>query len=141
MRPDKFQIESLNSKRLIPISMKITSFFMLILLTIGCSIGEKQVFYNEMFNPPVIELTQQGLTVRTENSKDNSALLIYKIDADINSKKKEINLIATQAVKKKYQNNFTIKLPKEVNDSIASYRIFWIDPDGKKNELSIVNAP
>ena len=94
-----------------------------------------------MISPPIIILTEKGLNIRTENSKVNSALSIYSLKNEIDIEKKEIIINGFQSYGKKYRNEFKINLEKKVRENIANFRIYWIDPDNKKNELKIHNGP
>jgi hypothetical protein len=114
---------------------------LIVTLLFGCSIGVKQVYYREMYKPPLIGIYQDVLQVSTENSIENSALLIYKIEVTINSDNKEIYLKGFQAAKKKYINKFQFKLDKDVIKNISVYKIFWVDPDNNKHEIKFTNAP
>lgn len=120
--------------------MKPRLLFIIVPLILSCSCGEKQVYLNEMFSLPIIELTENGLKIKTENSKENSALLIFNIQTEIDIESKEIRLKGFQAAGKKYREEFKIELENEVLENIKDYRIFWIDPDNRKNELKIKNA-
>ena len=117
--------------------MKTKIYIAFALLTLGCTIGKRQVFFNEMFSEPEALLTENGLLIKTENSKENSALLIYKIESKIDVDKNEIRLTGYQAPAKKFNNEFEIKLDNEVIDNIGNYRLIWIDPDGNENEITI----
>jgi hypothetical protein len=110
-------------------------------LILGCSPGKKQAFLNEMLKPPIIELAETGLIINTENSIVNSTLLIYSIEKELDLKKKEIILKGFQASGKKFKNEFKISLNKKVLENIATFKIYWVDPDNKKNELKICIAP
>ena len=114
---------------------------MIMIFLIDCSVGKKQVFYNEMFQPPVIKISKSGLQITTENSKKNSALLIYKIEATENFETSEIYLRGFQALGKEYKNKFQINLDNSVVENIGNYKIFWLDPDNIKHELKMKNAP
>jgi hypothetical protein len=120
--------------------MKILLSILIISIITSCSIGKKQVYFNEMSKIPEIELKNVNLIVKTENSKENSALLIYTIRRKIDTEKKEIYLKGYQAAGKKYRNEFEIKLDKKIAADIDNYKVYWIDPDNKRNELKIKNA-
>ncbi len=90
-----------------------------------------------MGSNPILNLTRSGLKITTVNSKVDSALLIYKIESEINQSRKEIYLKGYQALGKKFKNEFPILLSKEILEDIRGYKIYWLDPDEKKNLLEI----
>lgn len=112
--------------------------FHIILLTLllsSCSIGKQGVFYEEMESPPKLVIEGNRITVETKNSIRNSALLLYKIDTEVNNEKNELNLRGFQAVNKNYKTEFIFELDKLGIDDIEGWKVIWLDPDGKKHEL------
>ena len=109
-------------------------------LVISCSlftVGKRGVFYNEMSKVPVITTCDYGFKVQTGNSNQNSALLIYKITIQIDTLRKRIDLKGFQALNKRYQDIFKIKVVGFSKDDLDSYEFYWIDPDHKDNRLTI----
>jgi hypothetical protein len=109
-------------------------------LVISCSlftVGKRGVFYNEMSKVPVITTYDYGFKVQTGNSNQNSALLIYKITIQIDTLRKRIDLKGFQALNKRYQDIFKIKVGGFSKDDLDSYEFYWIDPDHKDNRLTI----
>jgi hypothetical protein len=102
---------------------------------VSCSIGTKGVYFNEMSKKPSVEILDGGIIVTTDNSIQNSALLIYKIDCTVDTSKKVIELKAYQALDKKYKNTFNISLPTLRKINLDYYKYFWINPDGTKNQI------
>jgi hypothetical protein len=117
--------------------MKTKLYIIVLFLTFSCAFGKKQVSFNEMFSEPKCELIDNGLLIKTENSKENSALLIYSIKLKIDKANKEIRLIGYQAAGKKFKNEFKIELEKDVLENIEDFKLLWIDQDGKENEIKI----
>ena len=120
--------------------MKTRLYIIILLLTFSCAIGKRQVFFKEMSSEPKAEVTENGLLIKTENSKENSALLIYSIKSQIDTKNEKIRLTGYQAAGEKFRDEFKIHLEKEVLGNIANYKLVWVDPDGKENEIKIKNA-
>jgi len=113
---------------------------MLIISMSSCSlfsVGKKGVFYSEMSNKPEIKTYDNGFTVYTQNSIQNSALLIYKINSKIDSIHKVIMISAYQAAGKKYRDKFEVKMYGFSKAQLDSYEYFWIDPDNERNRLNI----
>jgi hypothetical protein len=103
------------------------------LFLISCTNG-KGVKYDEMFTKPKLAWDRQGLIVRTENSKENSALLIYDIQSTVDIEKNLILLSGYQAACRDYKTEFTILFP---NRAMRNFKVFWIDPDGSRIPLSV----
>jgi hypothetical protein len=108
----------------------------LILISLSCSIGKKGVNYKEMWKKPTIEVLDNKIVVKTSNSLENSALLIYKIEKTIDKDKKTIELKGYQAIGKKYRDNFEIKIKHTSRLELLKYEFFWVDPDNKKTKIS-----
>jgi hypothetical protein len=109
-------------------------------LVISCSlftVGKSGVYYNEMSKVPVITTYDYVFNVQTGNSNQNSALLIYKITIQIDTLRKRIDLKGFQALNKRYQDNFKIKVEGLSKADLDSYEFYWIDPDHKDNRLTI----
>ena len=62
-----------------------------LLILISCSIGKKGVFFKEMSQQPSIEIMDNKITIITDNSFQNSALLIYKIKISVDTIKRVLN--------------------------------------------------
>ena len=105
------------------------------LIIISCSIGKQGVFYSEMNKKPTVEITDNMITVKTENSNKNSALLIYDIDYSVDSIAKEINLWGFQALNKDYKNTFEIRLKDLSKKQLDRYYFYWIDPDSSRIQI------
>jgi len=113
---------------------------LLSLLVSSCSlfsIGKRGVSFNEMGKTPVISTFDNGFEIMTENSIQNSALSIYKITARIDTTHKKIELKGYQALNKKYQNSFKIKVRGISKTRLANFEFYWIDPDQKESRLTI----
>ncbi len=108
----------------------------LILVLLSCSIGKKGVFFKEMWKKPTIEIMDNKIVVKTGNSLDNSALLIYKIEKAIDKENKTIELKGYQAIGKKYKESFEIQIKNTTSQELKKYEFFWVDPDGMKNKIS-----
>jgi hypothetical protein len=111
-------------------------------LVTSCSlftIGKRGVFYNEMSKVPEITTYDYGFEVQTGNSNQNSALLIYKITIQIDTVRKKIEMKGYQAVNKKYQDSFKIKVKGISRAGLDNYEFYWTDPDQKDNILKIKN--
>jgi hypothetical protein len=104
-------------------------------MIVSCSFGTKGVYFNEMSKKPSIEIFDGRIVVTTDNSSQNSALLIYKVDYTVDTSEKIIELKAYQALNKKYKNTFNIHLPSIRKTNLNYYKYFWIDPDGTKNQI------
>ena len=105
-------------------------------LTVSCVIGKRGVTYDEMTKQPTIQILKDNfIVVNTDNSFKNSALLIYKIDYSIDTAKKVISLSGFQALNKKYNNRFEIKIKGLSKNQLDNYDYFWIDPDNKLTKM------
>lgn len=116
-------------------NMLKTTTKLLLLILIGCTIGKQGVYFGEMGRQPVLILNNDPLTVRTSNSKQNSALLIYEINISVDQDKKEVYMSANQAAGKDYRDTFVFKLSEyKINDA-KPYVFYWRDPDNKTTKL------
>ena len=106
-----------------------------ILFFISCSLGKKGVFFKEMSKSPSIEINDNKIYLNTGNSKQNSALLIYKIDITIDTIRKVIELKGFQGTGKNYKTRFELKLIGLSKKQLINYKYFWIDPEQTKNEI------
>jgi hypothetical protein len=123
--------------------MRYTTWIIIAILTLtSCtifSIGKKGVFYKEIGKTPEIETFDDRFVVQTQNSNQNSALLIYKIKKTVDKQRKQILLTAYQALGKQYRDQFEIKMPGYSKSELDSFEFFWIDPDKVRNTLTINN--
>lgn len=101
----------------------------------SCSIGKKGVSFKEMGKQPSIEVSDNKIVVNTNNSLQNSALLIYKIDLSIDTIKRVIELRGFQAINKDYKSKFELKVNGLSKMQLDNYEYFWIDPDGSRNKI------
>jgi hypothetical protein len=121
---------------------KSITIALLSFLVSSCSlftVGKRGVFYNEMSKVPEITTYDNGFEVQTGNSNQNSALLIYKITIQMDTVRKRIELKGYQAVNKKYQDSFKIKVKGISRADLDNYEFNWTDPDHKDNRLKIIN--
>jgi hypothetical protein len=88
-----------------------------------------------MSKKPSIEILDGRIIVTTDNSMQNSALLIYKVDYTVDTTEKIIELKAYQALNKKYINTFNLDLPALTKINLDYYKYIWLDPDGTKNQI------
>jgi ERCC4-type nuclease len=93
---------------------------LLFVLLVGCAMERQGVYLKEMETTPILTISNGLLTVNTTNSKENSALLIYKMAISVDINKKEVYITAEQAASKKCLEAFTFQL--------ADYNIS--DPSG-----------
>jgi hypothetical protein len=112
-------------------------FLVLILFAtlIGCSVGEKQVKFEEMAAGPQLRLDGNDLLITTSNSRENSALLIYDVESVVDNENKVILLKGFQAAGKEFETEFRVILEGVDSISLNSYSFFWLDPDNKRTEL------
>jgi len=113
------------------------SILIIIALLMSCSIGKQGVFYGEMPREPFIEIYENKIIVNTENSIENSALSIYKIDLSIDTINKTVQLKGFQAAGKDFKNKFELRLNGKSKKQLSTYKYIWIDPDNTKH--SIIN--
>ena len=114
--------------------MKSWIIYLTIIFT-SCAIGQREVRYSEMPSEPKINWVNGELIVRTENSKENSALLMYKIQATVDPANKVILLKGFEAVGKKFRNEFRLKIKNVNSEKVSDYKIYRVDPDNKRTEL------
>lgn len=110
---------------------------LLALIFLGCNISKKGVFFDEMTSRPVLKLKDNFLMIKTTNSFKNSALLIYKINLEIDSQKKYIYISANQAAGKKFQDTFAINLTSYKVIRPETFSFLWLDPDNKTTKLEL----
>src|SRR5215203_2076116 len=116
--------------------MKLQTIFGLIILT-SCAIGNREVKYNEMGTHPKVSFNANELIITTENSKENSALSIYDIQATVDNTAKGIFLKGYQAAGKEFKTEFRVKIKGINADDLKLYKIYWVDPDDKRTEIKI----
>jgi formyltetrahydrofolate synthetase len=116
--------------------MRLKTIFGLIILT-SCAIGKREVKYNEMASSPKVSVHADELIIKTENSKENSALSIYDIQATVDNTDKVILLKAYQAAGQEFKTEFRVKLKGIDKDNFADYKIYWVDPDNRRTEIKI----
>lgn len=116
--------------------MKLSTIYLTIILT-SCAIGQREVKYSEMSSEPRVNWDKGELVVRTGNSKENSALLIYEIEPTVDQADKVILLRGLEAAGKEFRNEFRLRLTEVDVDKVSDYRIYWVDPDDKRTELRI----
>ncbi len=111
----------------------------LLLLTLGsCAIGRQGVYFDEMAARPAFKIENNILTIKTSNSRRNSALLIYKVNVSVDKNKKEVYLSADQAAGKSYKDIFIIKLAGYKIFEPSAYSFYWRDPDNKSTKLDVI---
>ena len=113
---------------------------MVFLLIVGCSIGSRGVYIEEMVTKPTIKLNGDSLTVTTSNSFNNSALLIYEVNVSIDHNGKKIYLSAEQALGNKYKTSFIVDLSSYKIDDATTFEFYWIDPDKKSTKMEITKV-
>lgn len=79
------------------------------------------------------------IILKTNNSKENSALLIYRIDFNIDTINKVIEIKGFQAINKKYKTTFELDLRKIAKEQLDNYQYVWIDPDKNRNRIENIN--
>ena len=109
----------------------------LLIFLIACAIGKQGVYIDEMPTKPFLKVNADTLTIKTQNSIKNSALLIYKINISVEQTEKKIFISADQAVGKPYKEVFKIELSDYKVTDPKSYEYFWRDPDKKTTRLEI----
>jgi hypothetical protein len=90
-----------------------------------------------MGKEPIIYFQDNLIIIKTENSQKNSALLIYKIEYQLDTLNKEIELSAFQSIGKKYCSKFEIKINGFSKSKLESYNYYWKDPDNKRTKIVI----
>lgn len=110
----------------------------LIFLTLTtCNPGKEGVKYDEMFSKPTIHWNKDELIINTVNSKENSALLIYKIEPTVNTSENTLLLKGYQAVGKEFRTEFKFSLKDLGIKESDEYKVYWVDPDGKQSEVKV----
>ena len=115
---------------------------LLTLLATGCMLGHKEVKYTEMAAPPRLILRGDDIIVKTQNSKENPSYTIYEIFPMVDKGDRVILLKGHEGLNRVPQNEFKLSIRViEEDDSIAGYRIFWVDPDNSKTEMKLEREP
>ena len=112
----------------------ILSFALCIL--IGCGAGYNRVRYKDMPMAPRITLKGNELIVTTRN-ENGEGLSVYKVDIDIRDRARIIELKGYQAIGKPEKTEFSITLNEAQLKDIRNYRMYWVDPGGRKNRLVV----
>lgn len=107
----------------------------ILLPLVSCSIGKMGVFYDEMGKKPQIEIHDERITVKTSNSIQNSALVIYDIEISIDTLKKTIELKGFQALNKSFKTVHELKTKNLSKQELEKFDYFWIDPDDNRNKI------
>lgn len=86
--------------------------------------------------PPKVTLKDNELIVTTSN-ENGEGLSVYKVDIDIRDRARVIDLKGYQAMGKAEKTEFKIALSEAQLKGIRNYRMYWIDPGGKKNRIKV----
>jgi len=91
-----------------------------------------------MAAPPKLILQGDDIVIKTQDSKEYPSFHIYEIFPMVDKGERLILLRGHEALYRDVKNEFrlNIKVIKE-DDSIAGYKIFWVDPDLKRTELKL----
>jgi hypothetical protein len=116
--------------------MKNLHFILVVLLLTNCGAGYHKIRYAEMPEPPQVTLKDKELIVTTRN-KDGEGLSVYKVDVNIRDRTRIIELRGFQAIGKPEKTEFTVLLNDEQLKRISDYRIYWVDPGGKKTRVAV----
>ncbi|HTH57079.1 MAG TPA: hypothetical protein VL728_13610 [Cyclobacteriaceae bacterium] len=111
--------------------------FLLAFIAASCSLGHKEVRYNEMAGPPRLILQGDNILVRTQNSKEYPSFFIYEIFPMFDEGDRVILLRGYEAMYRDVKNEFKVNITNIKADSISAYKIYWVDPDLKKTELKL----
>ena len=85
---------------------------------------------------PRITLKGNELIVTTRN-ENGEGLSVYKVDIDIRDRARIIELKGYQAIGKPEKTEFSITLNEAQLKDIRNYRMYWVDPGGRKNRLVV----
>lgn len=91
-----------------------------------------------MAAPPRLILDGDDIIIKTQNSKENPSFSIYEIFPMVDKGDRVILLKGHEGLYREVKNEFrlSIRVIKE-DDSIAGYKIFWVDPDNTKTEMKL----
>jgi hypothetical protein len=110
----------------------------ILLVVMACGAGYHRVRYAEMPNPPRVTLKNNELIVTTRNT-DGEGLSVYKVDINIRDRSHTIELRGYQAISKPEKTEFTVVLSEDQLNRISDYRIYWLDPGGKKTKIGVTD--
>ena len=99
----------------------------------------KGVFYNEMSKEPSITIYCNKVILYTGNSKQNSSLLIYKIEYCYDTLKKQIFISGFQAPMKKFKSSFELSFAELSESDLIKYKFFWQDPNDSLWQIIVKN--
>lgn len=116
--------------------MKHVVYGFAFLLVTACGAGYNRVKYAEMPGPPKVRLTGNELIVTTRNA-DGEGLSVYKVDMDIRDRARIIDLRGYRAMGKSEKTEFKILLSETQLQEIRNYRVYWIDPGGRKTGVQV----
>lgn len=102
-----------------------------------CGIGYDRVRYTEMTNPPTVTIKENELIVTTRNT-EGEGLSVYKVDIEIRDRVKVIELRGYKAIGKPEKTEFKVPLSKSQLEQIQNYKVYWLNPGGKKNRVQLI---
>jgi hypothetical protein len=118
--------------------MNISRYILIFLVVTGCGGGYHRIKYAEMPEAPRVTLKDKALIVTTRNA-DQQGLSVYKVDINIRDNARIIELKGYQAVGKSEKTEFNLPLSEVQLKKISDYRIYWIDPKGKKTRIAVLD--
>lgn len=105
-----------------------------IILT-SCQLGHKEVKLAEMAAPPRLIVQGNQILIKTETSKENPSFTLYEILPTIDEGERSILLKGHEGMYRDPMSEFIVKVTRIKPDSLALYKIFWVDPDNSKTQL------
>ncbi|CAN0203330.1 unnamed protein product [Phaeothamnion confervicola] len=116
--------------------MKTSLQILIVLLLVSCGAGYHRVKYAEMPEPPRVTLKNNELIVTTRN-EGGEGLSVYKVDVNIRDRARIIELRGFQAIGKSEKTEFKVMLSEVQLNKISDYRVYWLDPKGKKTRVTL----
>jgi hypothetical protein len=105
-------------------------------ILISCGGGYHRIRYAEMPQPPRVTLKDNELIVLTRNT-DGEGLSVYRVDINIRDRTRAIELRGIQAIGKAEKTEFKVELSDDQLTRINDYRVYWVDPGGKKTRVTL----
>jgi hypothetical protein len=105
-------------------------------ILISCGGGYHRIRYAEMPQPPRVTLKNNELIVLTRNT-DGEGFSVYRADINIRDRTRTIELRGIQAIGKAEKTEFKVALNDDQLTRINDYRVYWVDPGGKKTRVQV----
>lgn len=116
--------------------MKLFCALLVVLFT-GWFGGNKGVYLNEMRSLPVLQLSENTLTVTLSQSLRNTAMPVAKLNVAVDHKKKRVLISARKTTTEGFNSSFVINLNNYKVPNAKKYAYFWQEPNKINIKLAL----